>query len=264
LFQSAASSSGYALSSRFRVNRRPLGSCPLRTRSASYAVSQCLEHCSFPDKDRAREDHHFPGERLKCVTPASQSSFGLCKYLTRMVCGSRTCKPNSVRRIAPVGRSFLWATHYCGAQATYPEVVTHRAGTSRSRSLRLPPYLVLLRVGFALPGALLRQRCALTAPFHPYLGVAAGAVCFLWHFPSTGLETGLPDVIRHTALRSSDFPPALRRATVRSSCQHTHYSGRRASDPGRHEKSGHGFHGFTRIRPSFFFLNLCRSVKSVA
>src|SRR3974390_526861 len=32
----------------------------------------------------------------------------------------------------------------------------------------LPPYLVLLRVGFALPAALLRRRCALTAPFHPY------------------------------------------------------------------------------------------------
>jgi|GEM_PF-3782520 hypothetical protein len=32
------------------------------------------------------------------------------------------------------------------------------------------------------------------------------AVYFLWHFPSDGLEPGLPDVIRHTALRSSDFP----------------------------------------------------------
>jgi hypothetical protein len=32
------------------------------------------------------------------------------------------------------------------------------------------------------------------------------AVYFLWHFPSNGLEPGLPDVIRHTALRSSDFP----------------------------------------------------------
>ena len=72
----------------------------------------------------------------------------------------------------------------------------------------LPPYLVLLRVGFALPAALLTRRCALTAPFHPYPGVAAEAVCFLWHFPSTGLESGVPDVIRHTALRSSDFPPS--------------------------------------------------------
>ena len=30
------------------------------------------------------------------------------------------------------------------------------------------PYLVLLRVGFALPPSLLTARCALTAPFHPY------------------------------------------------------------------------------------------------
>src|SRR6202049_2768845 len=44
-------------------------------------------------------------------------------------CGSRTCKPNSVCEIAPAGRSFLWAAHYCAAQATYPEVVTRRAGT---------------------------------------------------------------------------------------------------------------------------------------
>src|SRR6185436_6457552 len=33
----------------------------------------------------------------------------------------------------------------------------------------LPPYLVLLRAGFCLPPVLPRARCALTAPFHPYL-----------------------------------------------------------------------------------------------
>jgi len=121
------------------------------------------------------------------------------------------------------GRSFLWATHYCWAQATYPEVVAHRAGT-RPAETELPPYLVLLRVGFALPAALLRRRCALTAPFHPYLNLAARAVCFLWHFPSSRLKPAVPDVIRHTALRSSDFPPVLRRATVRSGCQQDHYS----------------------------------------
>ncbi len=31
-----------------------------------------------------------------------------------------------------------------------------------------PPYLVLLRVGFTLPPSLPPERCALTAPFHPY------------------------------------------------------------------------------------------------
>src|SRR5208337_27632 len=144
--------------------------------------------------------------------------------LTKL-CGSRTCKPNSVRLAA--GRSFLWATHYCEAQATYPEVVARRAGT-RPVETEFPPYLVLLRVGFALPGALLRRRCALTAPFHPYLNLAVRAVCFLWHFPSNDpahrSAGALPDVIRHTALRSSDFPPVLRRATVRSGCQPAHYS----------------------------------------
>ena len=38
------------------------------------------------------------------------------------VCGSRTCKPNSVRGIAPAGRPFLWAAHCYAALATYPEV----------------------------------------------------------------------------------------------------------------------------------------------
>jgi hypothetical protein len=44
-------------------------------------------------------------------------------------------------------------------------------------------------------------------------------VCFLWHWPSSSLDAGIPDVIRHTALRSSDFPPPPAErdeATVRS------------------------------------------------
>ena len=60
----------------------------------------------------------------------------------------------------------------------------------------------------------------------PPEGGVAGAVSFLWHWPSTSLEARVPDVIRHTALRSSDFPPpagfACARppaATARSSCQ---------------------------------------------
>ena len=113
--------------------------------------------------------------------------------------------------------------------------MAHRAGT-RSALLELPPYLVLLRVGFALPARLLARRCALTAPFHPYRNLAAPAVCSLWHLPSNRLKPAVPDVIRHTALRSSDFPlprltgtpksaPAsLATAIVRSGCQPFHYS----------------------------------------
>ena len=72
-------------------------------------------------------------------------------------------------------------------------------------------------------GALLPHLFTLTPPFwsafvaalhgrgRPRLHAAkshknVGAVYFLWHFPSDGLESALPDVIRHTALRSSDFP----------------------------------------------------------
>ena len=109
-----------------------------------------------------------------------------------------------------------------------------RIGPMRSRRLALgpgfPPYLVLLRVGFTLPRPSQTGRCALTAPFHPYPGAeamprqanpakllqgrplrlrrgVAEAVSFLWHWPSMGFEAHVPDVIRHTALRSSDFPP---------------------------------------------------------
>ena len=56
-------------------------------------------------------------------------------------CGSRTCKPNSVCRIAPAGRSFLWAAHYCAAQATYPEVVSapsRHVSSARSARNSLP------------------------------------------------------------------------------------------------------------------------------
>src|SRR5664280_1706589 len=57
--------------------------------------------------------------------------------------------------------------HYCRAQATYPEV--WRTESARIVvSHELLPYLVLLRVGFAMRRVSLRVRCALTAPFHPY------------------------------------------------------------------------------------------------
>ncbi len=100
------------------------------------------------------------------------------------------------------------------------------AGPAPSTSLApgpcFPPYLVLLRVGFTLPQPLLAARCALTAPFHPYRtgrpGIrpsgqparaearTARRYVFCGTQPSVSLDAPVPDVIRHTALRSSDFP----------------------------------------------------------
>ena len=76
--------------------------------------------------------------------------------------------------------------------------------------------------------------------FSPLPGAAVarapGRYIFCGTFRRNGLEPTRPDVIRHTALWSSDFPPLLPRgldessvrragATVRSGCQPPHYSG---------------------------------------
>ncbi len=88
-------------------------------------------------------------------------------------CSCRACKPNFVcrrggRTVIPLGRALLRGSSdlpgSCGAPSRH-------ARTPRRAIL---PYLVLLRVGFALPPPLLAARCALTAPVHPYLSTEAG------------------------------------------------------------------------------------------
>ena len=114
-------------------------------------------------------------------------------------------------------RSFLWAAHYCRALATYPEVTTHRAGTCAHQSRHSSPIWSCSVWGFPCHrhhwrrGALLPHLFTLTPPIiltgrtEP-VKMMGGAVCFLWHSPSAPLERRRPDVIRHTALWSSDFP----------------------------------------------------------
>jgi len=66
-------------------------------------------------------------------------------------------------------------------------------------------------------------------------GIFSVALSVEWTRPSEPGRGTLPDVIRHTALWSSDFPPPpldAARATVRSSCQQCHYSGRRRRTSG--------------------------------
>jgi len=72
--------------------------------------------------------------------------------------------------IIPLGRPLL-----ARLISDLPGSVTRRAGACGPCDPLLP-YLVLLRVGFALPWTSLSRRCALTAPFHPYPGLRRGGI----------------------------------------------------------------------------------------
>ena len=143
----------------------------------------------------------------------------------------RACKPNSVTvllplTVIPLGRSSL------NGSSDLPGSLAHRAGTHEVFPPHSFPIWSCSVWGLPCPvhycpgGALLPHLFTLTAPVeHLWLrGLApalpsrpaqsgsafavhlSAAVYSLWHFPSSGLETTFPDVIRHTALWSSDFP----------------------------------------------------------
>ena len=122
--------------------------------------------------------------------------------------GSRTYKPNSVRRIAPEGTVIPLGRHYsassdlpggCGAPSR------HAPGEARVS----PPIWSCSVWGFPCPpchhdgGALLPHLFTLTLALQPRRYLFCGT------FRRPALEPGLPDVIRHTALWSPDFPPLL-------------------------------------------------------
>ena len=96
-------------------------------------------------------------------------------------------------------------------------------GFGRAVLSETPPYLVLLRAGFCLPSALRPTRCALTAPFHPYLAFALAAlrarsstgraVYFLCHCPSGCPDRALPGALPSEFGLSS--PPPLRALATR-------------------------------------------------
>ncbi len=136
------------------------------------------------------------------------------------------CKPGSVEYLTAFRQSFIWAGSYLPARATYP-------GTARAALL--PPYLVLLRMGFAVPLLLPEARWALTrtvsrpsvplaghAPFHHRLirrpfslrernfaasrpRSQAAAIGRLFSV-ALSIASRRPVVNRHPALWSPDFP----------------------------------------------------------
>ena len=155
--------------------------------------------------------------------PPPESPAGRSAPRTGRTCrAARTCSPARIcsapcrRRSAKDGRhkpssvlhargggaeSFVWDPDRSGPLATYP-------GLGRSRR-PLVPYLVLLRMGFAVRPLLPAARCALTAPFHPCLCPLRRAPGAIGGLLSAALSVASrrPGVTRHPALRSSDFPP---------------------------------------------------------
>ena len=92
-----------------------------------------------------------------------------------------TCKPNSVRRRPALRPGYGEMTIPLGpasltGSSDLPGSVD-RTGRPNGRSHALP-YLVLLHAGFGLPRLLPAARCALTAPFHPYLQLATRRYVF--------------------------------------------------------------------------------------
>ena len=89
-----------------------------------------------------------------------------------------TCKPGSVS--PPCGQM----GDHSSRRRIAPPLKRPTRATSRNRPI-CHPYSVLHPVGFAVPSLLPAARCALAAPFRPYL-LRRPAVCFLWHFPWPG------------------------------------------------------------------------------
>ena len=79
-----------------------------------------------------------------------------------------------------------------------------RANVSVARRLPLAKraasfsYRILLQAGFSMRRQLPDDRCALTAPFHPYLRFRGSAVYSLWHFPARQFLDG--SMFSHGAL----------------------------------------------------------------
>jgi hypothetical protein len=137
------------------------------------------------------------------------------------VFSKQACKPNSVSACAatviPLGDALLRRSSGLPGGLSHLLRSAVRVGPTRSahvlvetsvcaKSLPIWPCSVWglpCRLPYDRRGALLPHLFTLTLP------LARWAVRFLWHWPYRSLEAATPDVIRHTALRSSDFPLLL-------------------------------------------------------
>ena len=95
--------------------------------------------------------------------PNVNSLVGFINHKTK---SQTVCKPGSVPRILRGG------SHSSG-MIVANHLTRHTRGAGQRQPMRAP-YLVLLQAGFTLPAMLPPPRCALTAPFHPYLHKGGG------------------------------------------------------------------------------------------
>jgi len=117
----------------------------------------------------------IPGLRFACPgTPGYLAGGAPCCWPVR--------KPGSVPDFSGGGHS-SGAGACARRSCNLPGPLSLRKGCPALRPGR-GPYSVLLPAGLAMPGPLPARRCALTAPFHPYL--CSEAVCFLRRYPSRG------------------------------------------------------------------------------
>ena len=116
-------------------------------------------------------------------------------------------------------------------------LVRHTRTTARKHTRGLEstgrPYSVLLLVGFTMPPPSPGARCALTAPFHPYLPTPkrCKAVCFLWHFPWGRPRRPLTGTVSPW---SPDFPRPRRAAAIQPSdapLSHADYRAVKSASP---------------------------------
>jgi len=109
------------------------------------------------------------------------------------------CKPNSVCAACATERIICLSGHTRN-RFRFAELGAGRSSVS---------YSTLHRMGFSVPRCLRFERCALTAPFHPYPGGVAvvGAVSSLWHFPSGRLAPSSPACISGAWPELRGIPP---------------------------------------------------------
>lgn len=109
--------------------------------------------------------------------------------------GLSRCQAFSITFSAgPVSRILSRATIYlCGLPGSR---MRRAASCPPKQRGGLLPYLALLRTGFALPLMSPPERCALTAPFHPYPESSSGRYIFCGTFlPRHGSMTSIPTLV---------------------------------------------------------------------